>query len=193
MGTATVRDITSVVRLAKSGNREALSMLIEQTQNKFHRFLCGLTGNKALADDLCQESYIKTLENLDKLKDDSKFLSWLYRTGKNIFLDHLKSKHNKTEPVTDDATVELDRSSILSMEDVIDINKALQLLGIEERMVLITVDMEGYSYSEAAELLELSEDSIRMRLFRARQKFVSNFETTEPLKSSIKWEKKNEL
>ena len=193
MGTSTLSDIPSIVRLAKTGNKESLSLLIELTQSRFYKFMYGVTGDKYLADDMCQEAYIKALENIGGLKDDNKFVAWLYRTGKNLFFDHVKQKINKSEPLDDSMINDSATVKVSSTDDVIHINQVLQTLDVEDRVVLLLIDMDGHSYSEAAGLLDLSEDAVRMRLFRARQKFVSSFETSDQVKSSIKWENENEF
>ncbi len=193
MGTSELDNIASMVRLAKTGDKEALSLLIEATQDRFYKFIFGVTGNKHIADDVCQESYLRALEHLDKLRDDSKFISWLYRTGKNAFLDHLKQRSNKNVSINDTDLNDARNLGSEAVDNIIYINQVLQSLGEEERMVLLAVDMEGNTYAEAAELLDITEEAVRMKLFRARKKFVENFETSKEHVSSIKWENENEF
>jgi len=189
MGTASLENLSSIVSLAKTGNKDAVSRLIEVTQDKFYRFIYYISGDSQIAQDICQDAYIKVLENLTKLKNDHGFLTWLYKIGKNLFLDHIKQKVNQSESFNEQNEDSLGDflQHPINIDDVMQIKQELQSLIPEERIVLLLIDMEGYSYAEAAQVLGITEHSVRMKLHRARKQFVFNFiETSKSHQSSVK-------
>ena len=163
----------SLITKAQSGDTDSMTRLIEEVQNPLFKFCIFLTGNTQLANDLCQETLIKVLENINKVKDPESFRSWLFKTAKNFYLDHLKSPKNRAhEPIE-----ELNKyvSKDTSPETLIRLREALVNLSPDERLVLLLVDLEEYSSLEAAQILDISERALRSRLHRARQNFISFF------------------
>src|SRR4051812_24500200 len=78
------------VELARDGDAPALSRIIQATQDRLYRFSLYLTGNPARAQDLCQDTFLRAIEGLPKLKEASRFESWLLKTAKNLYLDYVK-------------------------------------------------------------------------------------------------------
>ncbi|MEQ1877155.1 MAG: RNA polymerase sigma factor [Bdellovibrionia bacterium] len=165
-------DLTTHVLEAKAGSEEALSYLIEATQKDLFRFSYYLSGNNQLAHDICQDTFIKVLENIRAVKEPERFRSWLFKMAKNLYLDHIKSSKNKghvgMESLPDLATNE-------DKQKTAEIRQALSHLEAEERIPLLLVDLEGYSYEEAAQIVGISEDALRSRLHRARQTFSEKY------------------
>jgi RNA polymerase sigma-70 factor, ECF subfamily len=166
-------EIEKLVRSAQKGDEGALSLLIQKTQKNLYRFCCYLASNESLAQDLCQDAYIKALENIGRLKKPDKFLSWLFTTAKNLFLDHQRSPATqRAEPLD---SVENSVAQAPKTDLRIQIQETLDKLPADERLVLLLVDLEGYSYSEAAEILGISEDAVRSRLHKARKLFANTY------------------
>src|SRR4051812_44344219 len=86
---------TELVKAAQGGDRDALSRLIEATQDDVYRFCIYLTGEKNLAQDLTQDVFIKVVSHLKNLKEPEQFKSWLFQVAKNLFLDFIKSPKNQ--------------------------------------------------------------------------------------------------
>jgi RNA polymerase sigma-70 factor, ECF subfamily len=168
-------DLEANVQAAKRGDQAGFVWLIAHTKTRLLRFLFFLTGDGPLAQDLSQETYLYVLENISQLKESSAFVSWLYLIAKNRFLDYRKSPRNQRyeDLVTLDKIGDFGQSS--DKELWFQIRQALAPLKPEEQETLLLVDLEGYSYSEAAKMLEISEASLTSRLHRARQAFHKNF------------------
>jgi RNA polymerase sigma-70 factor (ECF subfamily) len=160
------------VALAQAGDEAGFTRLIEMTQHRLYRFCLYLCHNGPMAQDLCQEAYVRALEHITTLKEPSQFYSWLLKTAKNLFLDHAKSPRNKNSVALDDVNEAAlgsrgeDRASVLA------VRQALGAIRPEERMVILLVDMEGHSYKEAAEVIGITENALRSRLHRAREAFL---------------------
>jgi RNA polymerase sigma-70 factor, ECF subfamily len=165
-------ELKKAVVAAKAGDPDALAYIIESTQKELYRFTYFLCGNNQLAHDICQDTFIKVLESIRGLKEPERFRSWLFKSAKNLYLDHIKSSKNKghvgMESLPDLATNE-------DKQRTAEIRQALSHLETDERLPLLLVDLEGYSYEEAAQIVGISEDALRSRLHRARQTFSERY------------------
>jgi RNA polymerase sigma-70 factor (ECF subfamily) len=175
--------LASLVEKARRGDPEAVTEVIELVQDRLFSFCLHLSGNRQYAEDLCQETLVKAFAQVGSLKDNALFLSWAVKVAKNIYLDQVKLKKVKNESlrrIFDDS----DEPSWTSDGEagdpasVLEVREALQRLSEEDRAILLLVDMEGYSYSEAAAIMELSEAAIRSRLSRARTLFLKIYENS---------------
>jgi RNA polymerase sigma-70 factor (ECF subfamily) len=176
-------DWGKLVIAARKGDQAAISELVEAAQPRLYRFCFYLCGNKPKAEDLCQEAFIKALSNLKKIKEPARFLSWLFRSTKNHFLDEVKAARNRESESIDSPDEEggsaATRSEALKLdarqEGMVAVQEALSKLAQEDRFVLLLVDMEERSYQEAAEIIGISEAAVRSRLHRARKAFEELF------------------
>ncbi|PWU17981.1 MAG: hypothetical protein C5B49_07950 [Bdellovibrio sp.] len=179
-------ELGELVTQAQKGDKNAISLLVESVQDEIYRFCYYLARDKASAEDLCQETLLRAILNLAKLKEPGRFKAWVLQTGKNIFLDELKRHENKLrsdgEPPLDE------RGTNASAQDThLQIREALLQLLPEDRLILILIDLHEFTYKEAAEMMKLSEEAVTSRVFRARKDFVKKFEGNErnhPARSS---------
>lgn len=159
---------------AQDGDREAMRELIEQHQDKLYRFCVYLAGQPALAQDLTQDAFIQALEKLRTLKEPKRFQSWLFTLAKNIYLDHLRRADNAPYTAIEDAEGIL-VGETGDCDQVLQIQAVLAHLEPEDRTLLLMVDLEGMSYSEAATAMGMKEASVASRLHRIRELFMRNY------------------
>lgn len=139
---------------------------------KLRRFAYGLTGNLQDADDLVQGACEKALKNFGQFLVGSRLDSWLYRIVQTLWLDS-RRKQKVRGAVVDPEVVELSDGgySAALPEDRMMLEKvraAMDLLPEGQREVLALVALEGLSYREAGEALDLPVGTIMSRLSRAR-------------------------
>lgn len=132
------------------------------------------------ADDIVQDVFIKLFENLNNIHNKQSIQFWLFKTTRNEIVGFLRSNKNKmliTQSV-DLEEVEIIEPGLLS-EDIE--NKETQKLIIEElekmnedfKEVFVLKEYSGLSYKEIASLLNVDEDLVKSRLYKARQKLVN--------------------
>ena len=162
--------ILKLYKLSKKGDREAASELINLFYADVFRFCVYLTGNHELSKDFSQDIFLKALLSLDKLKEPLKIKSWLLHIAKNHFFDYKKSPKNQNKNIDD---ISEDKYSINhpDNETVHSVRRVLSQLDTEDQLLLLTVDMNGCSTQEAAEIIGVSESNLRVRLHRVRIKF----------------------
>jgi len=148
--------------------------------DSLYRTALRLLGNAEDAEDAVQECCARAYRGLDGFKPGSTLKPWLFRILKNICIDRLRWRARVRHVSIDDEDCKLDvetrssgdtpegdciRSSLGRM-----IDKALAELTVEQRTVVVLVLIEGFTYAEAAEALDVAEGTIRSRLNRARSR-----------------------
>lgn len=165
-----------------SQQSEHISHLLENELETLWRFSWRLTGNQDDAADLVQRTCLRALERADQYEARGKFPSWLMRIAHRIWINEIRSRiirQQKTlSPATSttlDSSVEegkaIDGEGFLEPESNImlhEVHDAVENLPEAQRLVMLLVSVEGYSYKEAAEILEVPIGTIMSRLARAR-------------------------
>ena len=165
-----VSRLAALVRSAQAGNGHSFGEIIELTQRRLIKFAYLLTGNAQVAEDLCQEAYIKAFEAISSLHEPERALPWLYRILKNLSIDRFRSAAHRREAPTEDIDVVIDPSTKAADRDkILEVRELMGRLDEGDRFLVLAVHLEGHTYKEAAEMAGLTEDAVRLRLHRARK------------------------
>jgi RNA polymerase sigma-70 factor (ECF subfamily) len=158
------------MRQVRGGGTAALATLFERHHARLYRYCLRMTGNRAAAEDLVQDVFMKMLKYKATFKDDSEFVPWMFGIGRNACLAHFRKTAN--DHLTD-ANVEeagqSDEVSETSQHDGQDelVRRALQRLPADRREVLLLSRYEYKTYDEIAKLLECSVGAVKVRVHRA--------------------------
>src|ERR1035437_1055519 len=154
---------------------EALAALVEQYANTLYRVAFSVLRNASDAEDAVQEAFLRVLRHRDTLQEIRDHRVWLIRIVWNIVLD--RKRRAKTRPETDDVA-ELARvlpCGGLSAEQIASaaqhhahVLSCVEKLPAKERQVLMLSAFDELNSVEIASVLQISESSVRSRLFRAR-------------------------
>ncbi len=143
---------------------------------RLRRFARGLAGNAADADDLCQAAVERALKSRDQWQAGTRLDSWMYRITRNIWIDTQRASARRGKSVDiDDAAVQIADDSHARMEATLemnDVDRAMGGLPEEQREAVMLVLVEGYSYKEAAEILDIPQGTLTSRLVRGREALV---------------------
>lgn len=159
-----------LVRQTLDGNTAAFTTLVEKYQTPIYHLELKLSGDSDDAKDLTQDVFIKAYEKLNTFDFKYKFFSWLYRIGMNEGINFKNRAKRKTEldqrlPAEEGSPVEeLERKELSNMMQF-----CLDKLKDEYQTLIIMKHYEGFSYEEIGEILELSEKTVKSRLYMARQ------------------------
>lgn len=139
---------------------------------RLRRYATALVGNRHDADDLVQDCVEKALANRHALRDPSRLGGWLMSILHNLHVSGLRSRRRRGPEISvDDLTDDLALSAPPSDRGAVrDFVRAFGRLSDEHRTVLLLTGMEGLSYREVAEVLELPIGTVMSRLARAREK-----------------------
>ena len=139
---------------------------------RLRRFARSLTGNVSDADDLVQDAVERALRNLHRWQPGTKLDSWMFRLTHNLWIDTVRAKRVRhaapletegVELASIDGARELDARLAMSA-----VNSAMTKLPEEQRAVVALVFVEGMSYRDAADLLQVPIGTVTSRLARAR-------------------------
>jgi len=160
--------------------REAKAKL-EQHRLRLYRIAYAWTHNAALADDLVQETLTKALQKSGQLRDPNAGEAWLYSILANCYHDHFR-RHRVTEEIdnhilTDESTPEKESSE---QEIVLKVRAAIAKLSEGQRQVITLVDIQGLSYMEVAQILNVPIGTVMSRLCRARYALKDLLEEIAP-------------
>lgn len=140
---------------------------------RLRRFAYALTGNLDKADDLVQETCAKALTSADQWQTGTRLDSWMYRIAQNLWLDKVRAKKVRGEVVDVDAAVDLvgvdGRDVTESSLTLKVVARGIAALPPDQQLVLNLVCIDGLSYKEAAETLDIPIGTVMSRLARARR------------------------
>jgi RNA polymerase sigma-70 factor (ECF subfamily) len=127
-----------------------------------------MCGNKDLAEDLAQDSFIRAWQKIDSFKGNSAFSSWLYRLTSNVVIGHLRQQ-SKWKLIQFEDSKHEDKLGFTSMQtDRHDIEKAMQAMPDQARVILIMYEYLGYQHNEIAEITGMAVGTSKSHLHRAR-------------------------
>ena len=190
-------DEAQLVSAAKAGDISAFEELVNRYERKIFRLGMNITQNREDAEDVMQDAFLKSYQNLDRFQGDSRFYTWLVRIAVNEALMKLRKRRpnhvSLDEPLTDAPDpvfreiVDWGPSPEKQFAQT-ELNEILtQVIGDLDpifRVVFLLRDVEGVSTEETAQILKISIPAVKSRLLRARlklrQKLNKHFRRSEP-------------
>ena len=171
------------VERSVQGNREAFDLLVEKYYKKIYNLAYRFVGDREEANDLAQEIFTAAYKNLKKFRGDAKFSTWLFQIasnrGKNKF-KYLKcsgyfAKRRQIDEEDRDSLWSGIRDHSTNPETLLAgkqiqriVQKAIDELEADHKEIVILRDIEGFSYEEIAQILNIAEGTAKSRLHRAR-------------------------
>ena len=156
-----------------SPREEALRREIVSFLPRLRRFARGLARDPDKADDLVQAACRRALERLDQVREGTRIDSWLYRIIYTRWIDKVRrgktrSAHLVVLPGEDVVPAAANATAGYGLASVLDIKTALAKLPAEHHAAITLVSVEGYSYEEAASVLDVPIGTVASRVARAR-------------------------
>lgn len=179
-------DDRELVRRAQREDKEAFEELIRRHQHRVFAVAGGIVRRREDVEDVAQQVFVKAYFSLKRFDQRAAFSTWLYKITVNECWDLLRKR--KVRPLVYEADLSEDQarqviSSAEKSKDEPDISDRLEarqrverlLDGLEERdqLMLILKEVEGFSIEEIAEVLDLNANTVKVRLFRARRRVIS--------------------
>ena len=178
-------DEAELVRRAQARDEMAFRQIVERYQNKVFSIIFGILRNHNDAEDISQQVFAKIYFSLGNFDFRSSLLTWIYKITVNECYDYLrKKKVRKLVYESDFSEEEANRlnnvqssydssgpvDSRLANRDLV--MKLLSKVSEEDRNLMLLKEVEGHSVEELASMTGMNENTIKVKLFRARQKLV---------------------
>jgi len=177
----------SWARRLLDGDPSAFTPFVESFQTKVFQYSWMMCGQRADAEEVAQDTLLRVFESFDQLRDPRQVKSWVFRIAKNYCLmkrrrsvyaperelsldELLPGRGERSTPLAAQVPDEGERpdARLLRGELSTEIEAALRELPESYRSVVLLRDVEGLSTTEAAEILDLSADTVKQRLHRGR-------------------------
>ena len=174
------------LELARNGDLDAFSVLVERYSARVYGVCFSYLGNRQDAEDSAQETFVKAFKAMGNYQFLSSFYTWIYRIAANTCMD-FRRRSSKLSAVSLDEAMDTDDSQVFwqipdqgPLPDELAIQAETRQLireGITHlpdflQEIIILRDLEGLSYHELADLLNLSEGTVKSRLSRARYQLM---------------------
>lgn len=166
-----------LIKKAQNGDLRAFEQIVTGHYSKIYNIALGIMGSPHDAEDAAQNVLIKLHSAIGSFRFQSKFSSWVYRITTNVCLDEIrKIKRSKSSSMTniDDEVIDIPQQGSSPEERYISAEKrnvlyqCIAKLKDEHKKVIVLRDINGFSYTEIAEILKCSEGTVKSRISRAR-------------------------
>ena len=169
-----MKDDRQLVALAQNGDPEAFAQLVRHYQKMVYNLALGKMGSHHDAEEVTQTAFLKAWQSIRSFQGKAAFSSWLYRLTVNAAIDLLRQRRAPAlslddpdlppladeDPGPEEASLAAERRRLLW--------QAIDRLPEAQRTPLVLREMEGLSYREIAQVLDLEEGTVKSRLARAR-------------------------
>ena len=178
-------DEAALVRRVQAQDELAFREVVDRYQNKVYSIIYGILRNHNDAEDIAQQVFAKVYFSIKNFDFRSSLLTWVYKITVNECYDYLRKKKVRklvyeSDFTEDDAMKMENSSSAVSLapgadEDLVRrelVGKLLDKLSAEDRQLMLLKEVEGHSVEELAGMTGMNENTIKVKLFRARQKLL---------------------
>ena len=168
----------TIIRRVQHGDTDAFEMLVAAYEKNVFNVALQMTGNREDAQDMAQEAFLKAYSSLSSFRGDSKFSSWLYRIVANVCMDFRRRQSRRpssslTVEDEEGETLELDiADESQSPEALLErkltreaVRRGLASLPDEQRQILLLREIQGLSYEEIGEAMNLAPFCCRTGTF----------------------------
>ena len=178
-------DEAALVRRVQSGDEMAFREIVERYQAKVFSIIYGILRNRNDAEDIAQQVFTKVYFAVKNFDFRSSLLTWVYKITVNECYDYLRKKRVRKlvyesdfsqedadrmstgEPAVDRAMLADER---LAQKDLV--AKLLSKVSADDRSLILMKEVEGHSVEELAQMTGMNENTIKVKLFRTRQKLL---------------------
>jgi RNA polymerase sigma-70 factor (ECF subfamily) len=180
-------DEALLVRRVQAGDEMAFREIVERYQSKIYSIIYGILRNHNDAEDIAQQVFAKVYFSIRNFDFRSSLLTWIYKITVNECYDYLRKKKVRklvyeSDFSEDDALKMENCDAAVEQSGPIDerlanrdlVTKLLAKIPEQDRSLLMLKEVEGHSVEELAQMTGMNENTIKVKLFRARQKLLKS-------------------
>jgi len=185
VGGKTREDDRELVKQAQQGDKAAFETLVQRHQGRVFAVAGGILRNREDVEDTAQQVFLKAYFSLRRFDQRAAFTTWLYKITVNECWDLLRKR--KVRPlvyeselteeqaemyIATEQAVEQSRDASEQLETKQELEEWLGCLEEKDRAMLVLKEVQGFTVEEIAEMMEINGNTVKVRLFRARQKIA---------------------
>ena len=178
-----------LVAAVRAGDDAAFEELYRRYQKRIATFVCGMLRDEARCEDVAQEAFMSALRRMRETDAEINFKPWIYQIARNAAIDHYRRNSHAVEVSmdADDGLRASDRhrlvgldggpdAALITKERLAHLQGAFDELSDVHTKVLVMRELEGMSYREIGQELDLTRPAVESAIFRARRRLESEFE-----------------
>ena len=165
-----------LLRKAQRGDEQAFTIIVRTYEQPVYNYVLRLVGDRALAEDLTQEVFLRVYQGLKGFSLRSRFTTWLFQVTKNRCLDELRAMERRPRAVVcldDIPPLEVVDQPFERTEAIDAVWRAVAVLSVDLKMALLLRDIVGLSYTEIADSLEITLATVKWRIYKAREEVAA--------------------
>lgn len=175
-----------LVRRSKAGDREAFGQIVSRHQAAVYRVVRGILGDPGESEDVAQEVFLKAYASLGRFRGESNLFTWLYRIAVNEALRARRRRRPQPlEAAPEAVSPPAEPEEPEEMPTLGTLRRLLGRLPDDHRAIVVLRDLEGLSYREIAETLEIPLGTVESRLFRARRELRALWRKTKEARNAL--------
>ncbi len=175
-----MEDAPLIARVVADDDRHAFATLVRKHQSAVRAFLLRLScGDRALADDVAQETFLRAYQRIATYRSEGGFLSWLFAIAYRAFASEKRKRHWSAEELKE--SPEVDRSRIFNPDTAAeDVARAMRHLREPERACISLCYQSGMSHQEVANTLGYPVGTVKTHIGRGKEKLRAHLSAYGP-------------
>jgi RNA polymerase sigma-70 factor (ECF subfamily) len=175
----------ALVRRVQAQDEMAFREIVDRYQAKVYSIIYGILRNRNDAEDIAQQVFAKIYFSIKNFDFRSSLLTWIYKITVNECYDYLRKKRVRklvyeSDFTTEDSLLMENSEPAMDLKPAVDVQlaqrdlvvKLLSKISDEDRSLILLKEVEGHSVEELSQMTGMNENTIKVKLFRARQKLV---------------------
>lgn len=175
----TTNDENILIAAIKNGDTKAYAQLVNRYKDLVYTLAIRMLKHREEAEEVAQDTFIKVFKSLDRFKGDSKFSTWIYRVAYNTCLDTIKKNKKHLSNVAIDEftfnkldTIDNALDNIIKEEKSTLIRNCIDKLPEDSSALLTLFYFEELSLEEISKIINIEDNTVKVKLFRARKKLA---------------------
>jgi len=175
----------ALVSRLRAGDADAFDAVYAEYNTRLFAFLARLSRNRATAEDLLEETWLRLVSHAERLREDSQLGAWLFTVARNLYVSYCRSRMLEDVHALDSIGLWPSGCPSSPFEETaghelgVRLEAALAELPLQYREALLLVAIEGLTPSQAAQVCGVSGEAMRQRLSRGRAMLAERLRRTE--------------
>lgn len=168
-----------IMEAVKNGDLQQVSLLFERYNKRIYNFLARMTMDRALAEDLTQNVFVRIIKYRTSYRAGMRFQSWIYQVARNIFSDHYQMNKNK---FSDFIQVDKIGDHIPESEETQEreeqeklLTRSMAMLNEEQRELLVLTRFQHMKYEDVAVIMNTTVANVKVKVHRAIAKLREHY------------------
>ncbi len=168
-----------IMEAVKNGDLKQASLLFERYHKPIYNFLARMTMDRAMAEDLTQNVFLRIIKYRASYREGLRFQSWIYQVARNIFSDHYQKQKNRfsdfvdVEKISEYMPDSEDNKSADEQEQLL--SRSMEMLSEEQRELLVLTRFQHMKYEDVAIIMNTTVANIKVKVHRAIAKLREHY------------------